>query len=294
VADQPEIFFVASSGGAATKWLSNILSSVSEDVLCYHGADIRALSETPLKSGTDEDQKRIVKFQLDLAKRKNKVIGTVHAVYDDAARALCLDAGGRSAALIRDPFDRAISLSRTVIMANDGEHAMFTRSSDSPMAQTVYSIIGNLYQTHGLTTQDNRILASQFDYLLRLISIMANDIKNMNGFTREEIFRFEDYTTSDDVVRTLARLVLPERFHASAEKINPSDHAIQHNRAALISSSTVVAKLNQDFDFVTGSYEVVSGHLKERLGLDIEGLYLGYDYDLRASIDRVLSRGMKA
>jgi len=40
MADQPEIFFVASSGGAATKWLSNILSSVSEDVLCYHGAEL--------------------------------------------------------------------------------------------------------------------------------------------------------------------------------------------------------------------------------------------------------------
>jgi len=287
VPNRPEIFAIVTSGGAATHWLHKQFQFLSDEIQCFHGADEHLKQDA---SRSQEVEKKIIRRQFDLSVKERKVIGSIHTLWSHWAREACLSGGGRIAVVFRDPIDRALSLTRVHLSNEKYGPGVVSRLRNSPQAKSVLKVMDQVYESNNKKQNNPTVLTTQFELTLRLLLVFSYDLSNLDRFSAEEQFRYEDYVRDDDELRKLMRHVLPQKFHDAVSRVSTDTISPQSTRSSNRPSLELVREVNDGQDFLGDAYRLISENLRHQFGWNLQQQYSRVGYDPEATLNNLIAR----
>jgi hypothetical protein len=238
--DTPDIFYVASPGGAATLSLARMLSGISPGITCFHGNE--------LYSAEGAGNKGLIEETYRIAKETNTVTGSVHSIFGPYGRRHCLDRGGKVAALFRHPMARALSILRHYDFKNTYIHCPENNFYAKLALQRIKNINVSLKGKYIIADSHNYI--ARVNFFAVVIRGGLYDALNWRSFSTLEKFRYEDYTQSKESLLSFVYSLLPKKVYREiqSDKIWPIPRL--HYRSKLVGDAEVLEFINCEIDFV--------------------------------------------
>lgn len=265
-----EIFFIASPGGCATKSLASLFNQVAPEIKCFHGNE---LPLAPELGRTSQGELNILERQLNYSIANNKITGSVHSVYTSSARKWCLDHGGKSAVLFRNPVKRAMSILRMEDKPN------LIRNIDTKEGGDALSILIEVYKLNDYFSGDEKIDGERFNFIILFLASIKYDRLNMKGFPKQEWFKFEDYTKNTGKLQSLFETVLPEHLRSSLGNLDMAKSQRYHYRSEKVSDDDIYSILNKDINFLGSLIQIVE-ILLMKINFNIRYIYDILEYDI--------------
>lgn len=189
-ANKTPIFYISSHGSSATTWLAKVLSQ-HPLIDCAHAPNWNVKT-------TDE----LVLFLINKAQRSAGVSGAIHMSRGHGAllRRYLIDAGGIFVGLLRDPILRISSqfTAKQKFKPNDAR----TRDIQKQLRNS-YPILMRAIELRKDGALDN----IELEFARAVILTLRYDTELMTHASRDELFRFEDFTTNLDTFHQLLKIL---------------------------------------------------------------------------------------
>ena len=287
--EQGRVFGIVSSGGCATGTLSALLSSPTNDMVCFHHGVRTGYEEYFARQGSVREA--LLQISIDQGVIVGDIMREINPfIMDDYG-------GGKSNIiyLIRNPIRRALSILRIYAHKFSEDSLYFSPTSSPDVRNNLWHMMKLIYMRQGkiinpqlfgkhriwAERHTQRVVWLQYQFLYRLmVFVLPHDRRNFHFLGKEKGFRYEDYISNAECMECLLSGVL-SKFHV--EKImaiyNQGLPRI-HHRSAEISDEFLVKTLDNDMGFIRLCIDSISDLLKEKVDFNMQKFYMEFNYDL--------------
>ena len=197
------IFFISSSGSSATTWLAQEITKHPR-IECLHSPN-----------GRFTNSHQLIQFLSNEAQASGRIVGAIHmtSAHGTVMRSPIISAGGKFIGLLRHPIHRVSS--------------QFTAKQKLPASIHRYTnITHDLHRLFGILMaaleqiKGGALNDIELEFTRVAVTIISSDMQLMTRADKNELFRFEDFTTDLNTFSQLLKTIVNGVFEIEETFLN--------------------------------------------------------------------------